>query len=59
MLVLGNFRFQLYQDVALQYAVVEDQVDEIILIADQQPFLPRFKTESVPEFYDKLRCDSD
>ena len=42
-------------NVAFQDAVVENQIDEIVLVADQYAFLPRFETEAMTEFEQEIR----
>ena len=39
---------------AFQYPVIRHQIDKEILIVNQYPFLSAFKTETLPQFQDKL-----
>jgi hypothetical protein len=39
---------------AFQDAMVEDQVNEAVRIADQDPLLPRLEAEAVTEFEQEL-----
>jgi len=48
--VLEGIVFQFDQHVALEDAMVEDEIDEEVFAADQQAFLPGFEAEAVAEF---------
>ena len=45
---LGNL--QLDEGMAFENSVVENQVDEVVAVADQDAFSPSLKTETVPQF---------
>ena len=50
MLLTEVVHFQFYEDMAFEHTVVEDEVYEKILIANEQSFLSRFKAEAMTEF---------
>ena len=54
MLVSELVELELDQHVALEDAVIEDQIDEEIAIANQQALLAGFETEAVTKFKQKL-----
>src|SRR4051794_7719897 len=44
------FKLELDEDVALEDAMVEHQIDEAVLVADQDALLASFEAEAVPQF---------
>ena len=50
MLVIEIGDFQLYQYVALQYPVIENEIDETDRVADLDALLTSFEAESMTEF---------
>lgn len=48
----GNFQF--HQDIAFENAVIENQVDEIMGVADQAALLPRLETEVVTQLNEAI-----
>ena len=48
--MLKGTDFQVDEDIATQDAVVEDEIDAIVLIADRDAKLPCFKTKPGAEF---------
>src|SRR6478736_5503727 len=53
-LVAEGGDLELKQDVALQDAVVEDEVDEAVRVADQDALLPSFEAEAVTKLEQEL-----
>ena len=45
---------QLHEDVALEHAVVEDEVHEEVLFADEEALLPGFEAEAVAHFHEEI-----
>ena len=48
------FELELDEDMAFEDAVVEHQIDETVLVADQDALLAGFEAEAVPQFKEEL-----
>jgi len=48
------FKLQLYQHVALENAVVKDEVNEVVGVTNQNPLLAGFKAKTVAQFEQKI-----
>jgi hypothetical protein len=53
-LVIELFEIQLDQHVALEEAMVEDEVYEVVGVVEQNPLLACFETETVPQLQQKI-----
>lgn len=46
--------FEFYDDVAMEDAMVEDEIGKVVAVVDDDAFLTGFETEAIAEFEEKF-----